>query len=168
MYVTRLDSMLIGDKYFSKQRTDDPFINLKKENNTNYENKYDLAFAVGSQLTSNLQNQGWIPRGVDSVQSCPASSNHQWSAHSSHHAQSRQWLITADLLPLAAGMAGLPPKWGRFSLNGANMGLLFQSDFSTFCSVRQNVLKSDVKKSWICPIWGKSSPLCLHCYLAVK
>ena len=30
------------------------------------------------------------------------------------------------------------------------------------CSPSQNVLKSDMKKSKICPIWGKSDPTCVH------
>ena len=34
----------------------------------------------------------------------------------------------------------------------------FRSDFSTFWRLRQNVLKSDLKRSRICRIWGQSDP----------
>ena len=38
------------------------------------------------------------------------------------------------------------------------------SDFSTFGSIDPNVLKSDMKKSRICLIWGQSDPLWSQIY----
>ena len=56
----------------------------------------------------------------------------------------------------------MKPTWGiRFgplsSLIYPQMGQIrdfFRSDLSTFGAGRQNVLKYDLKKSRICPIWG--------------
>ena len=39
------------------------------------------------------------------------------------------------------------------------LGDLFRSHFSTFWRLRQNVLKCDLKKSRICPIWAQSDPI---------
>ena len=57
----------------------------------------------------------------------------------------------------AAGMSDLGQKWARVVQNGTNLGL-FQIRFQYILAQRQNVLKSDLKKSRICPIWGQSDP----------
>ena len=36
-----------------------------------------------------------------------------------------------------------------------------------FCSPGKNLLKSDLKKSRICPIWGQSDPLWAKCGITV-
>ena len=55
---------------------------------------------------------------------------------------------------------------GRFGSKvgqiGPKMGEIqefFRSDFSAFGAPAPNALKSDLKKSRICPIWGQSDPL---------
>ena len=51
--------------------------------------------------------------------------------------------------------------WTQNGSDWPQMGQIrdfFRSDFSTFWRWRQNVLKSDLKKSRICPIWGQSDP----------
>ena len=53
------------------------------------------------------------------------------------------------------GMVGLSPKWLRLAPNGTNPGL-FQ--------MATNALKSDLKKSRICLIWGQSDPLWSQTY----
>ena len=50
------------------------------------------------------------------------------------------------------GMVGLAPTWVRLAPNGTNPGF-FRSDFSAFGAGALNVLKSDLKKPRICPIW---------------
>ena len=51
---------------------------------------------------------------------------------------------------LGAGMVGLAPKWVRLAPNWTNPG--------------PNALKSDLRKSRICPIWGQSDPLWSQTY----
>ena len=58
-------------------------------------------------------------------------------------------------------MVGLAPKWVRLAQDGTNPGVFFRSGSENFGSLKkriQNVLKSDLKKSQICPIWGQSDP----------
>ena len=61
-------------------------------------------------------------------------------------------------------MWGLSPKWARIIPNGTHPGL-FQIRFQYILAQRrQNVLKSDLKKSRICPIWGQSDPFWSQTY----
>ena len=55
-------------------------------------------------------------------------------------------ITTLVVSGVVAGLPNLDPKWVRLALNGTNPAL------------RQNILKSDLKKSRICPIWGQSDP----------
>ena len=64
-----------------------------------------------------------------------------------------------------AGMVGLPPKWVRLAPTETNTGL-FQIRFQYIFAQRQNVLKSDLKKSRICPIWGQSDPFWVQIWSA--
>ena len=60
------------------------------------------------------------------------------------------------------GMLGLAPKWSRLAPNGTNPGSFhFRFHYVLISSsASQNVLKFDMKKPRICPIWGHSDPLC--------
>ena len=55
------------------------------------------------------------------------------------------------------GMVGLAPKWVRLAPNETNPGL-FQIRFQCIWRRVPNALKSDLKKSRICPIWGPIWP----------
>ena len=44
------------------------------------------------------------------------------------------------------------------ALNGINLGL-FKISFSTFLLGEPNCTETDLKKSQICPIWGKFDPI---------
>ena len=64
-----------------------------------------------------------------------------------------------------------PTKDGRFGSKvgqiGPQMGQIrcfFISDFSAFGAGAPNALKSDLKKTRICPIWGQSDPLWSQTY----
>ena len=58
-----------------------------------------------------------------------------------------------NLTDTRPGMVGLAPKWARLASNGSDPGL-FQNIFQYIWLNEPNVLKSDLKKSRICPIWG--------------
>ena len=53
------------------------------------------------------------------------------------------------------GISELASMWVRLAPNGTDPGL-FKIRFRYI----QNVAKSDLKKSRICPVWGQSGPLC--------
>ena len=58
------------------------------------------------------------------------------------------------------------PKVGQISQlapHGTNPRLFFRSNFSIFWLIK-NVLKSDLKKSRICPIWDQFDPLSVQIY----
>ena len=81
------------------------------------------------------------------------------------HFKSRDWLagIPGDNFTLVCwsqqntGMVGLAPKWVRLAPNGTNPGL-FQIRFQYIWLDEPNVLKFDLKKFRICPIWGPIWP----------
>ena len=56
-----------------------------------------------------------------------------------------------------SGMVGLVPKGSDWIPNWTNPGL-FQIRFQIIWLIEPNVLKSDLKKSRICPIWGPIWP----------
>ena len=64
---------------------------------------------------------------------------------------------------MTAGMVGLAPNWVRLVPNGTNPGL-FQIRFQYIWLYEPNVLKCDLKKSWICPILGQSEPIWSQTY----
>ena len=66
---------------------------------------------------------------------------------------------------LVTGWPDLDPKLVRLDPNGTNSGL-FQIRFQYILAVRQNVLKSDLKKSRICLIWGQSDPFWVQIWWA--
>ena len=51
----------------------------------------------------------------------------------------------------------MPPNWVRLATNVTILGL-FKISFSTFLLGEKKCTENDLKKSKICPIWGKFSP----------
>ena len=47
-----------------------------------------------------------------------------------------------------SGMSDFGTKWVKLALNVTNL--------------KENVMKSDLKKSQICPIWGQFDPVCVR------
>jgi len=58
-----------------------------------------------------------------------------------------------------AGLLDLGPKWVRLAPNSTNLENFSDQISVDFGSPSQNILKSDLKKSRFCPIWGQYDPL---------
>ena len=60
---------------------------------------------------------------------------------------------------MKAEVSHLGTNWVRITRNGTNLGLILVQISVHFGSVSQNVLRSYLNMSRICPIWGESGPV---------
>ena len=58
-----------------------------------------------------------------------------------------------------AEMSDLDTKWVKIGIIWYKSGILSDHISVHFGSASQNVLKSDLKKSWVWPIWDQSDPI---------
>ena len=125
-----------------------------------------FSMSVLVHFGSPAQSPRIVPLGCSLVQSVPNSSTRDWKLPVLYLTMFYIIYLTP---PSRQVHTSKPKVWGNSTSFGPKVGLIGpkwdkSGPFSDqiwvyFGALWQNVLKSDLKKSRICPIWGQSDPL---------